>query len=471
MSVEAPAADSKLQEATADERSVPRAIVVPWLTIGLCLLLFVAAIVPRAAWVAYNDRTPKGVNDPVLYNLYGESIANGHGYNGLMGDAAGNIVAVDKTAYYPVGFPATVGGLKKAGDIFGWGRSDFSVKMMNGMFGAITVVLLFLLVSRMFDRRIAFAAGLLQAVFPSQIFYTGTFLSEAEFTMFLVMALLVLVWKPWNRDGMPITQLALAGVLLSAATMVRGITLVFPLLLLIIWLFYLKSPRRALLQTLVLFAGIAVLVVPWSIRNSLALDTISGPSSNLGDDLCIGNFADADGKFTITGKCFEKFEGVLGRDLEVGRNRHGTRTAIEDVLADPLRMPGLIANKAYWLMYNDDDGLWAAESYGHDYFISHPRREILSFTANGIYYATCMLVVLGGAAFALGKDIRRLFILATMLYILAVPLAFFGDPRFHFPAIPLAVVIAAWTVMTFWDRRKLARGDAPPAGGSMEATA
>ena len=39
-------------------------------------------------------------------------------------------------AYYPVGYPATVGGLKKLGDLMWWGRSTFSVKMMNGVFGA-----------------------------------------------------------------------------------------------------------------------------------------------------------------------------------------------------------------------------------------------------------------------------------------------------------------------------------------------
>jgi hypothetical protein len=34
-----------------------------------------------------------------------------------------------------------------------------------------------------------------------------------------------------------------------------------------------------------------------------------------------------------------------------------------------------------------------------------------------------------------------------------VPLGFFGDPRFHFPAIPLAVLIAAAACVWIWDRR------------------
>lgn len=438
--------------ARASDRPLARSTA--WrLDVVLCIALFAVAIIPRAAWVAYNDRAPQGLNDPTLYNFFGDIMADGGGYTRPTGEPF---------AYYPVGFPATVAGLKKATDLVGAERSIFQVKMMNGVFGAITVVLLYLLASRLIDRRTGVAAGALLAIFPSQIFYTGTILSEAQFTMLFVGSVLALTWKPWSRDGMPYPQLALAGVLLSAATMTRGITLIFPLLLCLIWLFYLHSKKRALLQTAVLFAGIALFVAPWTVRNIVQFDTLVGPSTNLGDDACIGNYAGADGKFTLTGKCFAGFEGLAPDELEIERNREGLRIAIEDRMADPLGTIPLVVRKAYWLLYKDDDGLWAAESYGHDYFISHPRREILSFAANAIYYATGALVLLGAAAFAVSRDVRRLFVLATMLYVLAVPLAFFGDPRFHYPAIPFAIVIAAATIVWLWGQRRAAAEEGVP---------
>ena len=126
-----------------------------------------------------------------------------------------------------------------------WGRSTFSVKMMNGVFGALTSVFVFLLASRLFDRRVGFVAGTLHALFPSQIFYTGTVLSESLFTMLLVLGMLVLLWKPWTREGIPWPQLFAAGLILSYATMTRGITLVFPLVLFAVWVFQLGSWKRA----------------------------------------------------------------------------------------------------------------------------------------------------------------------------------------------------------------------------------
>jgi 4-amino-4-deoxy-L-arabinose transferase-like glycosyltransferase len=376
--------------------------------------------------------------------LFGDTIADGGGYVRPTGE---------KFAYYPVGFPATLAGLKKAGDIFGWGRSTFSMKMMNGVFGAITVLLIYLMASRLFDRRVGTAAGALLAVFPSQVYYTGTVLSEPLFTMMWIGALLVLLWSPWSRDGMPWYRLFGAGLLLSCATMTRGVTLMFPAVLLAIWLFQLRSKKRALAQAAIVWAGIAVLVVPWSVRNTMAFGQLTGPSTNFGDDLCIGNYLGAQGAFTLQGKCFEGFEGKSPQEVELGRNKEGVRIAVHDIVTHPLRMPKLIAQKAYWLLYKDDDGIWAAESYGNDYFIPAFRREVLSFAANAVYYATGALAIAGALAFVFSNDVRRLAAMAALLYMLAIPLVFFGDPRFHFPAMPLVILVAAATIVMLWDRR------------------
>jgi hypothetical protein len=248
-------------------------------------------------------------------------------------------------------------------------------------------------------------------------------------------------------------RLFAAGLILSYATMTRGITLVFPLVLLAVWLFQMPSKRRAIAQAVMVWAGIAILIVPWSVRNTVAFGTLTGPSTNLGDDLCIGNFLGAQGAFTLEGACFEGTEGLAPHESEIERNREGVRIAVRDVLEHPVRMPRLVAQKAYWLLYTDDDGIRAAESYGNDYFIPNFRREVLSFAANAVYYATGVLAIAGAAAFVLAGDVRRLVVVLSMLYVLAVPLAFFGDPRFHYPAIPLAVIVAAATVALLWRRR------------------
>ncbi len=70
MSAETPAV--RIERGAAVEAPAARAFVVPRLDILLMLALFVLAIVPRAAWIAYNDRAPQGLNDPTLYALFGD---------------------------------------------------------------------------------------------------------------------------------------------------------------------------------------------------------------------------------------------------------------------------------------------------------------------------------------------------------------------------------------------------------------
>lgn len=432
------------QRRVAERRTLVASIVRVRLDIALAVLMFAIAMVPRTAWIAHSDRPPQGLNDPSLYLIYADMIADGKGYANLDGHSV---------AYYPVGYPATLGALRKAGDFLWFGRSIFAAKMMNGVLGALTVSLVYLIATRTVNRRVGVASGLLISIFPSQVFHTGALLSEPLFTFLLMLSLAALLWNPWSRDGMPYRQVLAVGVLLSMATMTRGITLVLPLVVLPVWLFYLHSKKRALLQMLVMFAGIAVFVVPWSVRNTLIFNTLTGPSTNLGDDLCIGNYNGADGQFTITGPCFEVDEGITGEELEVHRNRHGLQVAAEDVFSHPLRMPKLVAQKAYWLFYQDADGLWAVESYGNDWFIDHPMREILEFSANAIYFATGGLAIFGALAFAFGRDIRRAVLVLIALYILAIPLVFFGDPRFKYPAMPIVIIVAMWTLLSLWERR------------------
>ena len=81
------------------------------------------------------------------------------------------------------------------------------------------------------------------------------------------------------------------------------------------------------------------------------------------------------------------------------------------------------AQKAFWLLFNDDDGISAAESYGNDYFIPNFRREVLAFAANAVYYATALVVLIGVLAFALAKDVRRLVVVLAFSYVLAIPLS------------------------------------------------
>ncbi len=406
------------------------------------LLLFILALAPRIAWVLYSHRMPVGLHDPVAYDSLALGISDGRGYLGPWTNVP--------TAYFPPGYPAALAVVYTV-----FGRSVLWGGMLNALLGAGTVVITYELARRLLGPSVAGVAGLLLAFFPNQVFYTGTLLSEVLFTFLLMAGLLVLMAEPWPREGISLKRLALAALFLGAATMVRPIVLIIPVVLLIYWLRVFPNRARVLAQVGVVLLVFAAVILPWTIRNAVTMHAFVLISTNSGDDFCLGNNEVADGQFVFSGPCYEGYEGIPKRELEIAGYREGLRRGAEFIINHPADELGLIFEKAYFLVYTDHDGLFANESYGSNPFIEKEMRDRLSTAANACYFATIGLAALGLLYWLRRRDPRRTFCLIVIACILAAPLAFFGDPRFHFPVIPLLCILAATGVVAAWRAREL----------------
>jgi hypothetical protein len=99
-------------------------------------------------------------------------------------------------------------------------------------------------------------------------------------------------------------------------------------------------------------------------------------------------------------------------------------------------------------------------------------RQTLERVADIYFFFTISLAGLGLAGFLLRPaDPRRWFFLLALLWFAGSPLPFFGDARFHVPAVPLLTISAAWAVLAARDlpRRLVAPSTAPPPGSSASA--
>jgi len=419
------------------------------------IILFVLALAARIAWVLYSHRMPVGLHDPVAYDSLALGIVDGRGYVHPWLNVP--------TAYFPPGYPAALAIVYAV-----FGRSVLWGGMLNALLGAGTVVITYELARRLLDVRVARVAGLLLAFFPNQVFYTGTLLSEVLFTFLLMTGLLILMAEPWPREGISLRRLALAALFLGAATMVRSIVLIVPVVLLFYWLWIFPNRARVLAQVGVIILVFAAIIVPWTIRNAVTMHAFVLISTNGGDDFCLGNNEAADGRFVFSGPCYEGYDSnIPKRELEIEGYREGFRRGMEFIINHPADELGLIFEKAYFLVYTDDDGLFANESYGSNRFIEKEMRDYLSTAANAYYFVTIGWAGLGLLSWLRRRDPRRTFCLIIVACLLVAPLAFFGDPRFHFPVIPLLCIVAANGVVAAWQARSppLPAGDPGASSG------
>ncbi|MGZ6640773.1 MAG: ArnT family glycosyltransferase [Solirubrobacteraceae bacterium] len=404
-----------------------------WLT-GVMLLGFAL----RLTWAIIAVRQPIGLHDPFTYEFYGDQISRGHGYRQLDGQP---------TAYFPPGYPAALAATfwlvrhtPLPDDLPAAGAG------LNIVLGLATIAIAYLLARRLFDVRVARVAAVIVAVYPNFVYHAAIMLSETLFTFLVIAALATLLWKPWPGGRPSRGRLAAFGVLIGLSALVRPVSLVLLPLVAVPMLAARVQWRRALLAVVVATATALAVILPWTARNAHVMGQPVFISLNGGDDLCIGHNPRASGHFDNSPYCDPPKRAALlsHREQELLRDRVHRHEAQQYALHHPVREVGLLFKRAYYLLYNDHDGLVAAESFGQDLWIDRTIvLPLLSLAGNLVFFLVLGAAVVGSRHFADRRRPRHLMLLLACLGLLAVPLATFGDPRFKFPAIPLLALIGA----------------------------
>jgi 4-amino-4-deoxy-L-arabinose transferase-like glycosyltransferase len=395
--------------------------------------ILVLATALRLAWAIYAAHTPRGIHDPSLYDLYGVRIAQGHGYT----------LPIGPTAYYPPGYPISLGILYWI--MFHTPIPDHTPIMIAGsnlVYGVLTVLLVFELARRLFDNRTGLVAALLVAVYPNLVFHTAVALTETLFILLFIALLLVLVSARWDGEGDGVSRgrLVAAGVLLGLSALVRPISFLLLPALVVVWLVAGWGWRRSLARAALLAVVAIALIVPWTIRNAIVMNAFVPISTNAGDDLCMSRQPGATGGFYLTDYCFGAYDGVPRPEYETLRDAYTLRRAAAFVRDHPGREVVLWFLRMQKTMRNDHDGLRASESYDTDQFIDPTLRSVLAKTADFYFFATILGTIVALPRVLRGRDPKRLLFALTIVALLLPPVIFFGDPRFHVPALPFFAI-------------------------------
>lgn len=400
--------------------------------------MLVVALALRVAWCLSAARLPSGsLHDPNFYYLYGQQLANGEGYRIPFGQGP--------TAYYPPGYPFSLGAL-----FFIAYHTPLdqlrNVEIGMVVFGNIlwqlgSIVLLFLIARKLTGRSMAgYLAAAAFALWPNIIFHTAVALTESLFIFLLLVAVWLVVDGPWRAPRWKTWRLVAIGVVLGAATLVRPVTIpIYPVLLLVLVLSRIGW-RRAISQTAIVVGASMLVLLPWAVRNQIVMGSFT-LSTNTGDNLCMSRRVGGSGGFEFPNeRCFPASD-LKRPEFELDRNAHGTELATEFVKDHPGEEARLVFRRLGATFVDDADGLGAVESYGTDVFMSSGTRDALGRTAN-VYALFAALI---GSIGLVVLIVRRrtpagVLVVLTGIGMLIPPLVFFGDPRFHVPAVPIAAI-------------------------------
>lgn len=367
--------------------------------------------------------------------------------------AAGEGLASDPgvpTAQWPPVFPALLSLVYRA-----VGTEPLAGELLNAFVGALTVVVLYALVRRVFDRPEATVAAFTMAIFPGQILWTDVLLSETLYTFLLVGVLALAVFLPRR----PATVVVL-GIAIGVATLTRGEgVLLIPAVAALWWG---ELPTRRLLATGAALAAVTlVTMAPWTVRNAFVMDAFIPLSTNSSTTLWSGHNPGARGYQNYAPPELLSRIPQRGKEREIEEGRLLRREALDFMVSHPGRELVLIPLKLWALGRGDSHALeWVNGGPPAERPIPEDLLNPIAVTADAAFYA--LLAAALTALVVLGRSLWREPIVRAVLAIFAGSLVlygfvYYGNYRYRVPLEPLMALLAAPLLARAWTRRDVLR--------------
>lgn len=347
---------------------------------------------------------------------------------------------LSRDAFRVPAFPMLIAGVFKL-----FGQQLVAVRLAQAVLGVLTVALTYVLARRLTTGRGALVAAFIVAVYPALVLYSFYLMAETLFTFLIVLAIVL-----WMNSR---TWVALvAGLVLGAATLTRsvGLALLAGIVLAEAWRMVAERRRpdlRPLARVALLIAGFAIALAPWVQRNYAVYHRFVPTDTSSGFNALLGNYPGATGRHPGI-PAVEAAAQTYWRDArnDVERSDLGMKVAREFVRENPMRAARLAILKVGYLF--GLEGREHAWGYSHHY---QGRRDARTVWAWGIAIIISFPLLMIAASVGLWRpglaaNPAGVLIVTTLLSVVALHIASFGDSRFHLPWIPLLAVLAARAV-------------------------
>lgn len=391
-------------------------------------VVFVVALVVRLVPVLLSGGMGIALDDMFQYDALAESIRHGEGYTWY-----GGIPTAARAPLYPL-FLAMIYTL--------FGHQFLAARIVQAIVGSVVPVVTYYLGRRIFEGRASEIAAWLVALYPILLFYPLGLVTENLFFVLLPLSVWCLLKA---ADASRRSYYLLSGFLLGLAILTRSVMSGFVLLILP-WLLYYASDRRQALGNWVLMVlSVAVLTVPWSIRNSVLYGEFVFVESSLGFNFYLGYHPEGTGTFDseIAVEFIEEIGGFDTPDLETEKLSHnlGMERGIKFIRQDPLRAVQLLLSKASHFLRLDKRAV--LYFYSNDFLGELPPVALLLLLlVLCLPWVVMLLLSVVGMVFSnLTRDKTLVYLL--LFYFVGIHILIMAEPRFHLALVPFLAIFAA----------------------------
>jgi 4-amino-4-deoxy-L-arabinose transferase-like glycosyltransferase len=404
---------------------------------------------------AWDGRAP--VFDAAAYATIATNLEHDQGFT-LGADAT------QPASNYSPGLPLFVAGAYKLSG----GVHERTARVILAFLGTLTVLFTYLIGRRLSKPVAGLIAATAIAIYPALLEYQGMLMGEPLAATLLSGAVLASLWAadPSGTSAREPLRWLLPGVLFGALALVRpeylGVALLVSLVVLLRhgW----RGRSQTWAQALLVLAGVAVIAVPWTVRNAIALDRTVPISTGGGQVLFAGTYLPSDGNPERVGaEVVERHPGLFGPNAV-------RELRLEQILARLAgqRYPGMETDRALSKMGKEQ--LWddlSEEPLEYTGFLakkiariwSHGPRAVMRESAWELLHWALLAFGLAGL---IVLALRRRWEALIFLAITAISALLVASPRRVLVMVPLLAALAGVGATAAWQQLRVSLGRTSP---------
>ena len=419
------------------------------------LAIFVVALGLRLIAVAVVHPDPRDgrFDDSVWYDSSARHIAAGDGYvfdptvwHGPDGTSLfPGETSLSPTALWPPGYPVTLAAIYRAS-----GNSEMAGRLFDALCGALTAVLVFAIARKLFGQAEGVIAGALMAIFPGAIYFTPLIMSETYFLFLMTATLATFLYFVLGRERPSLFAVAASGVLAGLTAMTHFEFIAFPAVMLLLLACH-AGLRRAALPAAMLVLGVAVLVVPWAIRNRVQMHETIVSATAAGRLAVQGHHPLSEGipNPDIVALVDQRFAGLSRSERERKMNSEGLYLARTYAWNHKLEEARLLPRRLFALFRSDESAIAWTQSDKPVYGEETAKRLIVLCSFS--FFATIALALISWPFWFRLRDTRRWLAFAPVpFYMVVYGIFLVGDPGYHVGMYPSLIVLASPALALLW---------------------
>ena len=336
-----------------------------------------------------------------------------------------------------------------------FGHDYFLIRILQALLGSLTCVLIYLLGSKLFNKRIGLIAGY-AAAFTGIIIYFDAELLLPVLLLPLYLSFILLWFKAVETESLK--YWFFAGLLLGISAITRpNILIILPLV--IITAFSFKQVKSSLIRSVFTALGILLPILPVTVHNVMQGEFVPIATQG-GVNFYIGNNARSDGAAAVfpgLGNMWRYEDTVAKAEMETGRELKENEVSnfyygkgLQFIVTQPGKWLKLMTVKFLHFINTVEI------SNNKNIYFSAQDSVLLTILLRNGFWLYGSLGIMGFILFYKRSARHRLIIWFVLLYMFSI-LMFFVTARYRLPLIPIFIIFAAaavdWTIVKIREKQ------------------